>query len=833
MRNQETVYLVDGTSICYRSFFAINLSTSKGFPSGAVYGFYKTLQKLISKYNPVFLGICFDVSRRTFRQEKFEAYKIQRPPLPQGLSPQIPVIKKMLNSLGIKIVEKQGFEADDVIAALTDEAVNNNKRVVIVTMDKDMYQLIENDKVVVFNPNYDRLLTENDFFKEYEFAPINMVDFLSLAGDSSDNIPGAKGIGKVGAAKLIKEFKNIEGIFANLDKLTPKMKDILEKNKDNIMLSKDLVILRRCELGVGWQDLKIKEADVSALYSLFSELEFKSFLKDFSAPSLNLNLEVKNKDSLDFLRERQDECFSFIGDEAAVYVFDKKDNCLYQSGRPGAVSFLADGRVKKVCYDFKNQMFILGNIAGVYFDVKVAAYLIDCAFADYELSSLIYYYLGKPVADVSVYNKVYFISMLYEKFSQRLKEDGLEALFLNVEMPLVDVLFNMEKWGVNMDIGVLENLLARVEKLLASVSKDIFSLAGGEFNLNSPKQLRKVLFEDLKIPPVSKTKTGYSTGVDVLKKLSQKFPIARLLLDYRELNKLSSTYILPLIEEGKLKGGRLHAHFNQTSTQTGRLSSSSPNLQSIPAKGEFALDLRKSFIPSFEKGVFLSADYSQIELRLLAHFSGDEKLIEAFIKNADIHAFTASLLFNQPQKEVSEEHRDLAKKINFAILYGMSSYGVSRELEIALPQAEVFIQEYFLRYPRVRAFIDGVYAEVEKSGFVKTILGRRRYLADFNSSNMQLRDFARRQAVNTPIQGSCADLIKKAMVEISREFYRRALKAKFLIQIHDELIFDLPEDEMKAVVVIVREIMENTLKLSVPLKVNLKAGKNWAEMKEI
>ncbi|MFA5270832.1 MAG: DNA polymerase I [Candidatus Omnitrophota bacterium] len=832
--SEETIYLVDGTSICYRSFFAIRLSTSKGFPSGAVYGFYQTLKKLITRYKPVYMGICFDVSRKTFRHEKFTEYKIQRPPLPDSLKSQIPVIKRLIGLLGIALIEKEGFEADDVIATITKKALKENKKVIIVSSDKDMYQLLDSDKVKIYDDVGDELISKDNFKNEFGFAPNLIIDYLALTGDSVDNVPGAKGIGKVGASKLVAEFGTIENMFNNIEKIPQKTQGILIREKESIVLSKDLVTLSDYDLALSWQDFMMKDKDDPELHKLFQELEFKSLLKDFASPMLNIKVDIKDELPKDFLKKSGDKEIILYTEGQTAYLSGEGQDIVYKTTLAQIKDALGASELKKISYDFKAQFCALSvPIKGAWFDVKIAAYLLDSSFSDYELPTLVSHYLGEYISEIPCEAKTYFISRLYKLFYPKLKECGMEDLFFNVEMPLMYVLYGMHEWGVKMDIKALIALSKEVEKKLEGLKKEIFNFSGKEFNLNSPKQLGVVLFADLKIPPVKKTKTGYSTNEDVLVKLSLKYPIAKLILEYRELNKLGNTYVTPLIEMVKEKNSRLHAEFNQTQTQTGRLSSSSPNLQSIPIKGAFSTQLRSSFVSSFTKGFILCADYSQIELRILAHFSGDETLKEAFAKKIDVHRYTAALLFGIKKENVDDHQRTLAKKINFAIIYGMSAYGLSKELNIGVQEAEIFISDYFRRYPKVQAYIQGIYKNVDEHGYVTTILGRRRYLPDFKSPNMQLKDFAQRQAVNTPIQGSCADLIKLAMVRINEELEKNKFKSKLIMQIHDELVFDVPEDELSEVSKIVKRNMEESIKLDVPLEVNLEAGSNWGNTEKV
>ncbi len=833
--SKKTLYLVDGTALCYRSFFAVKLSTSRGLPVGAVYGFYRTLNKIISKFGPDYIGMCFDVSRKTFRQEKFKEYKINRPPLPDDLKSQIPLIKKLVTSLGIKIVEKKGFEADDVIASLCQKAKQDDLSVVVVSSDKDLCQLIETGRVQVYNCNKDKFVTKDDFLEEYGFGPELMVDYLSLAGDSTDNIPGAKGIGKVGAVKLIKEFGSVEDIFKNLDKISPKIRKILIDNKKMVLLSRELVQLAYPRLEVKCRDLKIEKPDSKGLYEMFCELEFKAFLKSFPAPALNLDLEVKEGVSRKALEQLAKEDMSLFIQPEGSFVFDKDKKHVYKVLTSMLKEILEDERIKKISYGFKNQLTNLEGIEakGLFFDVKIATYLLESALPDYALSTLVSHYLGEHFPEIPAEPTPYFAYQLYRLLSVKLKEEGLDRLFYEVEMPLIPILSKMQKHGVKIQTETLKNLQREVDKKCDNLRGKIFAIAGKGFNLNSPKQLAAILFDDLGITPLKRTKTGYSTNEEVLDKLSSKYPIAGFILEYRHLNKLKTTYILPLIEEVDRNEGMLHAQFNQTGTQTGRLSSSSPNLQSIPVKGEFSQALRKAFIPSSDSGYILSGDYSQIELRILAHLSGDENLIQAFDQNLDIHNFTAGLLFGIKPEKISDLQRNIAKRVNFGIVYGMSSFGLSKELKITPGEAQNFIDDYFNRYPKVKGYISKTCRRVEKEGFVTTILGRRRKLPDINSANIQLREFSRRQATNAPIQGSCADLIKVAMVNIDKELVEKGLETKLIMQIHDELVFDVVSNELDRAKIIVKKHMEGAIKLTVPVKVNLKAGKNWGDMEEV
>jgi len=563
---------------------------------------------------------------------------------------------------------------------------------------------------------------------------------------------------------------------------------------------------------------------------MFNELEFKALLKDFSAPSAKVDVEIKEGAPAGFFEKFKKKPLALLINADKVFFYDDSKNCIYAAEHNDVKEALADSSIKKISYAFKRQLKDL-VINGAWFDVQIAAFLLNSALPDYSLAAIAAHYLEEHFTQISPELKPYFSYRLYEKFLPLIKEQGMDKLFFEVEMPLVYVLAKMEDNGVKIDAGILLDLLKKADIKRKDNEKKIFDIAGKEFNLNSPKQLAGILFDDLKIPPVKKTKTGYSTNEEVLEKLSDKYAIAHFILEYRQLNKLKTTYITPLIEKVNKTNGFLHTQFNQAAAATGRLSSSSPNLQSIPAKGEFSYLLRKAFIPSFEAGYILSADYSQIELRILAHLSGDENLMEAFKKDLDIHSFTAGLLFGIETKEVTQEQRDLAKRINFSVVYGMGAYGLSKELKITPFEAQNFIDDYFARYSKVKEYIDKVLAFAQNNGFVETILGRRRQMPEINSQNTALREFARRQAINAPIQGSCADLIKKAMVSISNELEKRKLKTKLTIQIHDELIFDIPKEELEEVKLFVKEHMEQSIKLDVAVKVNINYGENWGEVK--
>lgn len=817
------LYLVDGTSICYRSFYALSLSTRQGFPTGAIYGFVNTLKRIMKKFDPSYLGICFDVSRKTFRQAKFKEYKIQRPPTPDKLKMQIPLIKKIINCLGIEIIEKEGWEADDLIASLVRKAQKEDVKVIIVGSDKDVFQLIHSDKVIVYEPFKDRFYDEKSFREEFGFLPSQFVDYLSLVGDAVDNIPGAKGIGKIQALNLIKNYGSIEKIYENLKNLPPSLREILKENKENVFLSKELIKLDEVDLAISWEKLKIKEPDYLSLYRIFKDLEFKSFLKELSLPSLKIDIEIKEGISLDIKEKiRKDKlCFLYI-DREEVYVWR---DVIYKVSLQNIRDILEDKEVQKVSYDFKrifkeNRICLNGHI----FDIMIAAYLVNPSLSSYTLIELVNNFLNIFSQEIAVSLYPYFIYKLYHLLKKKLEEYQLEDFFCKIEMPLVKVLAEMEKNGVKIDIEFLKEFSQRITREIFKISKKIFEITGRTFNLNSPKQLSKILFEELKIPPVKKGKTGFSTDEETLLKLSDRYPVAQLIMEYRQLNKLKNTYIDNFFKE--IKNNRIFTYFSQTGSQTGRIISVSPNLQNLPVQHPLAREIRKMVISSFEDGFILSGDYSQIELRILAHLSEDENLIKAFREDMDIHKFTASLLFGISLDKVNSSQRELAKKINFGIIYGMGEKRLAKEAGISFEEARKFIKEYFSRYPGIKKYIEETIKQAEEKGFVRTLGGRIRFL-EKHSFDPSLFE---RQAVNTPIQGSAADLIKIAMVRIYEELLRKNLSSKMILQIHDELVFDVKKEEIEIVKVIVKKEMENAFRLKVPLKVDLKIGKNWLEV---
>ncbi len=891
--SKKRLFLIDGNSFCYRAYYAIrSLLNSKGQPTNAVYGFTTMLNKIIKDEAPDMLAIAFDMKGPTFRHKKFEEYKSHRKPMPDDLASQLPYIKSMVQAYNIPIYEIEGYEADDVLATLAKKAQEKDIDTFIVTGDKDVLQLV-GPRIKVYSTHKEGLIYDAAKVKEvYGVGPDRITDIMALMGDATDNIPGVKGIGEKTAVELIGEFGNLEGLYKNIDKVKSEArKKMLAENEKEAFLSKELAVLDMdVPIKIDFKDLSLKEPDQERLLELFRELEFKSLLRDIT-PKERLESEyilIDSEKDLDILIKELKSAKEFVFDtettsedpvlarlaglsfswkEALAYyigVCEAPDGCEKKKLDTKLVlaklkDIFEDKEIKKAGQNIKYDYIVLANygirVKGIIFDTMVASYLLNPSKLNHNLEDISIEYLGRRMTtpiqellgkgknaitmDKVDVDKVCSYSCEDSDVTFRLKgilekeltKKDLDKLFYDVEIPLIEVLAGMEMDGVSIDSGYLKGLSGEMEKKLDKLTKKIYELAEGEFNINSPKQLSAVLFEKLKLPIIKRTKTGISTDGDVLTKLAAKHPLPEKLLEYRELSKLKSTYVDSLPNLINPDTGKVHTSFNQTVTATGRLSSSGPNLQNIPIKTEEGKKIRKAFIPSGRGNSLLSADYSQIELRVLAHFSDDKHLIKAFKDGLDIHSFTASLVFGVKEKDVTPDMRNMAKTVNFGIIYGMSPYGLSQSLGIDVDKAKEFIDAYFERYPDVRQFIEGLLEEAREKGYVTTILGRRRYVPEINSQDMRMRQFAERIAINTPIQGSAADIIKVAMIAIHEELTKKKLSSKMIMQVHDELVFDVPKDELKEVYNIVKDGMENVIKLKVPIEAHIEAGKNWLEQK--
>jgi len=841
---EKRLYLLDATAFCYRAFYALSgLSTSFGQPTNAIYGFINILNKIIKDNKPEYLGVCFDVSRDTFRSKKFAEYKIQRPPMPDGLSSQISFIKNIVRAYGLPLFELEGYEADDMIATLARAAVERGMEVTIVSSDKDILQLVDKNTRVL-SPGKDEtvIYDTEQVIERFGVKPDRITDIVALMGDSVDNIPGVKGIGEKTAQALIVEFGALDKLLNHPEKIKQeKVRRLIEDNIDKIKLNKELAVLD-CKVPVDFSlsGLKVAPADTEALFKIFKHLEFRKFLKGLpqAEPAQEKDLKAVGDAQLRGLLKPGDELYFYASSPEDIALCAHKKIFRTSGIGKNLKNILEDKSIKKIGHDLKKSVVLFSKenikLDGLYFDTMIAAYLANPSKSAYALTDLALDYLDEPlIKDISSQKALDCVIRLKPKLEIELNDKELAKLFFDLEMPLVEVLAGMELNGIKIDTVLLKKLSSQIQKRLIKLIEGIYELSGTQFNINSPKQLAEILFVKLKLPVVKKTKTGASTDEEVLNKLSDKHKLPALLLEYRQLMKLKNTYIDALPKLIDKDTGMIHASFNQTGTETGRLSSSNPNLQNIPLKSDIGKNIRKAIIASDDKNYLVACDYSQVELRILAHFSKDKILIHAFEHNLDIHRTTAAKIHGLEEKDVTDKIRDTAKRVNFGIIYGLSAYGLSRDLGIGPDEAQSFIDAYFTTYPQVKDYITGQIKKAHEDGFVTTILGRRRYLPEINNKSVVLKQFAERQAVNTPLQGSAADLIKLAMVKIDEDLKKKGLKSKMTMQIHDELVFDVPHRELNELVGLARERMETVLKLDVPIRVDIKKGRNWMDLEEV
>ena len=886
---KKKLFLIDGNSYCYRAYYAIKeLRNSKGQPTNAIYGFVLMLKKLMSSQSPDYMAVAFDLKGPTFRHKKFKEYKIKRKPMPDDLVSQMPLIKDMVRAYNIPIFEKEGFEADDVLATIARKAAKKDIEVYIVTGDKDILQLID-ENIKVCSTHKEGLVYDKENVKERfsGLGPESITDFMALAGDQSDNIPGVRGIGEKTAIELIKEFHDIDNLYKNLDSVkSDSRKKILADGEESARMSKELAIIDAdVPIEVDIESMQMEAPDSKNLLGLFKAFEFRTLAKEIAGNDSGIRRKasyetIVNKEEFDkFLKELKKQKEFVLDFEttspnpleavpiglsfcwkpgSAHYVALNGEGVELKYAFKALKSILEDEKIRKIGQNIKYEKLILSNygieLKGIYFDTMIASYLLNPSKMNHNLDDLAFEHLdhkmismsdlvgtGKkkigmdqvPLEKVSEYSceDSDATLRLKEIFEKELFDKELDELFKKIELPLVGVLSEMERHGVKIDARLLKKTSVEIEKELEDLVTSIYKIAGKEFNINSPKQLSQILFVDLQLPVIKKTKTGYSTDVGVLQSLALEHPLPKEILRYRELSKLKSTYVDALPEMVNSRTGRLHTSFNQTVTATGRLSSSNPNLQNIPIKTEQGRLVRKAFIA--EKGnLILSCDYSQIELRILAHLSGDEELVSAFEKDKDVHVHTASLIFDVEEKDVSPEQRSTAKTVNFGIVYGISAFGLSRSLQADPASAQLFIDSYFERYPRVKLYMEDKIEEARDAGYVTTLFNRRRYIPEINTGSVREQQQAERIAINAPIQGSAADLIKIAMIDIHDEIRKKGLSSIMTLQVHDELVFEVPEKEMKLMQDLVKTRMEQAVKLAVPVKVSVKYGKNWMEMKQ-
>lgn len=892
----DGLLIIDGNSLAHRAYHAIPpLSTSQGLVTNAVYGFTNMLLKMLASEKPRLIAVAFDKGRISFRHDDFKDYKALRSPTPDDLRPQFPILKDVLRAMRIQIYELEGFEADDIIGTITARAEQAGINSVIITGDRDALQLVSpltrvrlTRKGISEMEEYD----EGKVWDRYGITPRQYVDFKGLTGDSSDNIPGVPGIGEKTATRLLKEYGALEDILAHAGELKGRASELMISYGSQAESAKKLVTIHReAPVETDLEKCIWQGPDYKELLELFKKLEFNSLIrsiyredpevskkpgkdrdrankadgKDFPQPDLetypvqyqrldnssrikNFIKNARNAGKLAFVTQEAgtDNVYAaFAIEEDRIYYLDnmycsnnaEADN--HESASKVMKALFEDTTIKKYCHNGKEAIRQLRqkgiNLRRLAFDTMLASYLLNPATPNRDLKDVSLEHLSAvlPGGEDRLPAAALCIFQLTQLLDSKLKFLELDRLFYDVELPLVQVLADMEAEGITVDKSQLEAMSRDIGHHLEILAKDIYLLAGQEFNINSPKQLGKILFEELKLPVIKKTKTGFSTDAEVLEELAMAHEIVESILEYRQLTKLKSTYTDGLAALVTHHTGRLHTTYHQTVTATGRLSSAEPNLQNIPVRLEMGRKIRKVFIPSREDHWLLTADYSQIELRILAHVSGDPVLINAFKNGEDIHTRTAAEVFGVPPEEVTGEMRGRAKAVNFGIIYGLSDFGLSRDIKVGRQEAKRYIQNYFERYAGVKNYIDRVIREAREKGYVTTLLNRRRYLPDLFSPNRTIRNFGERTAMNTPIQGSAADIIKLAMVNIYRELAEHGFKAKMIMQVHDELIFDSPAEELDRLKELVRRCMENALVLEVPLVVDIKIGPNWYDVKKI
>lgn len=871
----QKLIILDGNSLANRAFYAIPLlSNQQGIFTNAAYGFTNMLFRIIEEQKPCHLAVAFDKTKAHVRLAEYAEYKANRKGTPEELRGQFAIIKEILAALDIPVVELEGYEADDLIGTLVRRAEALGWNCLIYTGDRDALQLISPQTVVALTK---RGITDVEVVDmaalqdKYQLKPAQIIDLKGLMGDSSDNIPGVPGVGEKTALKLLWEYGSVEKVLDNLDKVKGKLGENLKANQDKAVLSKKLAtIITDVPVELDMAECVLSEPDYPKLLQLFKELEFKNLIKTVSdkismQPGLVETIPNGFTEPKEIVRITDGvELQKFVeGLEglAAVYLEFSGHNprvdkitglgiasvegicCYVDAGTleiedvwQAAADFLA-GPKPKILQDSKSAYSFLQSagvaLSGVEMDLMLAAYLINPLSGKYGLEELAFERLNLVLNFEPGFQGVRsaVIQQLGLVLKGQLKEMELWPLFVDIELPLAAVLAKMEMQGVKVDRSKLEEMGGQLVARLGVLESEIYETAGEKFNINSPQQLGVILFEKLHLPVIKKTKTGYSTSAEVLEELAPKHPVIPKILEYRQLAKLNSTYVEGLKALQDPKTGKVYTSFNQTITATGRLSSTEPNLQNIPIRLELGRQIRKAFVPSDPNMVMLSADYSQIELRILAHISADENLRDAFRRDEDIHTRTASEIFAVSKEEVTPEMRRRAKAVNFGIVYGISDFGLSRDVGVTRREAKAYIENYFARYPQVKAWIEQVIKEGRDNGFVTTVYNRRRNLPDLLSSNRMVRSFGERTAMNTPIQGSAADVIKLAMVKMDRAL--AGYRSRMLLQVHDELIFEVPRDELPVMIDLVREIMEKALPMSVRLQVDLKQGPNWYEQQKV
>ena len=914
--SSNRLLIVDGNSIMNRAFYgtmhAKTMMSADGTYTNALYGFLAILFRELEDLNPDYIAVAFDLKAPTHRHKMYEAYKGTRHGMPEELAQQMPIIKEILKEMNITVIEKEGYEADDIIGTMSKEAEKEGHLVTVLSGDRDTFQLVSNN-ITVRIPRTKMGKTEVDDYteekieEEYGLKPKALIEVKGLMGDTSDNIPGVPGVGEKTAIKLVKDFGTIENLYEKIEKneseLKGALKEKIENNKELAILSKTLgTILLDAKLDVKVDDLKTKEWDKEKVLKRFKELQFNRFIDRFSLNEVAFQEEkkaqiedlfkieeVNNNEKIEDLVEKiktskelvyflekekidlkKVEKFKVVDEEAkALAIYIKEENKVFyfekaQNLDEKILNLFEDEEIKKIGYKVKSDYIILKELgkeyAGLKYDAEIAGYNLNPTDKN-TIEDMCRKYLSLDIDDYleednqektaqinlfDMQNKsddeekkkekikncitCYAISKLQEITIKKLDEEGSLALFNNIEMPLVLVLAKMQYNGMYVNADELKDFGEEIKKTAETLTNEIYSLAGEEFNINSHQQLGKILFEKLGLPAPKKTKTGYSTDVDVLEKLINKHEIIEKILGYRKIAKLNSTYIEGLIPYINKNTHKIHSKFHQTITATGRISSTDPNLQNIPTREEIGKQIRKAFLPE-EGNVYIDADYSQIELRVLAHISKDENMIYAFNHGEDIHRQAASKVFNVPLDEVTKEQRSSAKAVNFGIVYGISDFGLANQIKVSNKQAKQYIDDYLEKYSGIKKFMSNITEEAKEKGYVETLFGRKRYIPELKSSNYMVRKFGDRVAMNTPIQGTAADIMKIAMINVNKELKEKKINGKIVLQIHDELLLEVSKEDKEVAKEILKRNMENAMKLDVPLEVEISEGKNWYELK--
>ena len=881
---EKRLIIIDGNSIINRAFYALpDMSNSEGLKTNAIFGFVRMMFKIIEDYQPTHMSVAFDKKAPTFRHKQYADYKAGRKKMPDELAQQLQPLKDLLDKFNINRLELEGYEADDLIGTVARLGEENDFKVYIVTGDKDAIQLASHKTTTLITKkgvgeveeyNYDSVL------ERYEMTPTQFIDLKGLMGDKSDNIPGVPGVGEKTGIKLLKQYSTIENLIEHTDELKGSIKKKIEENKDLALMSKELAtIITNVPIEVKLEDLEYGDYNKDDVVEKFKEFGFTSLITKLldieggeTTIKEEIDLKIEHLDNVeDFIKKAEENkkvIIDVIGkegnilDKRVLYVFLSLDgNEIYyvnEDELPQIKTLLSNPEIKKHGYDLKEDYILLKpyeiELNSMDFDITIAEYLIDSkSSTSYECSAIAMKYLTRKIkskedllgkgAKAKKFDEIEFdelsayigdilntVNGVYPKMEENLKETEMDGLFYHVEMPLVEVLGSMEYIGMKVDKGQLNELKEKFTTIINELENEIFELAGEPFNINSPKQLGVVLFEKLGLPVIKKTKTGYSTNAEVLEKLRDKHEIIDKITEYRQIVKLNSTYVEGLLKIINPKTGRIHSSFNQTITTTGRISSTEPNMQNIPVKTEMGRDIRKVFVAD-DNCKLVDADYSQVELRVLAHMSGDENMIDAFKHGEDIHSKTASQIFDVDIKDVTSKQRIEAKAINFGIIYGKTDFGLSQDLNIPVATAKAYIDSYFNKYPKIKEFMDEAVESATETGYATTILNRRRYIPEIKASNFIVRNQGKRFAMNAPIQGSAADIIKVAMVNVYNKLKENNMKSKLILQVHDELIVEAVDEELEMAEKIVREEMENAQSMDVKLDVDLNTGDSWYETK--